>query len=482
MNKRMIAATLAALTLACVLASCGDTAETPIETNAVQTTAETAANEPSIDYEGYEFRILNNLSNVAYVNMGELGQTGETLDDTIYERNMAVADALNITFKIENREYRDTFDTISRVVPAGDDVYDIYTLDLSFMTSHATNGYLMNVLDIESIDLENPWWNKNAIDSVTIGDYVFSLFGDLHVAYYEAFYPAVFNKQILQELDLDDPYQLVLDGTWTLDAMLNMMMAAKSNLDGDDKWTTADRYPFTMYEENGSICLLSTSNVFLFEKNEDNIPVWSGLSERFLDTYDKLVKSAFSVKHNNALNSSGVVSTSTLEKHRAMMHEGKALFMFEPLGAVKNLRDVDFEIGIVPLPKYDEAQEEYRTYIFASANALAIPVTNPDPERTGTILECMAELSRNTVRKVFFDETLDYKYAQDEQAQKMLDIMFSNGAFELGYVYGWGGLVYKAMQCLNAGKAEIVSPIEKLVATAEADLAATVEAFEALGN
>ena len=490
MKRRITAAALAALTLTGILASCGDTSETVSQTQAVQTSGlSTEAAEPTIydvltpnDYGGYEFRILNNLSNVAYVNMGEAGQTGESLDDVIYERNLAVADALNVSFKIENREVSDTRDTISRIIPAGEDVYDMYTLDLNNMTGHATNGYLCNILDIETIDLDNPWWNKNAIDSVTIGDFVFSLFGDLHVAYYEAFYPAVFNKDMMRELELEDPYQLVREGKWTLDVMLNMMMAAKSDVDGDGKWTVADRYPFTMYEQNGSICLLSTSNVSLFEMNDDNLPVWEGLDERFVSAYEKLVTTAFSEKHNNARNAKGEVPGSTMEQHRAMMHAGKALFMFEPLGVVKNLRDVDYEIGIVPLPKFDEAQEEYRTYIFVAANALAIPVTNPDPERTGNILEYMAAYSHETVREVFFNETLDFKYAQDKDGPEMLDIMFSNGAFDLAYVYGWGGMIDGIMTRLNAGKADLVSQVEKRLAKTEADMAATVEAFEALGG
>jgi len=490
MKNNKLAAILAAATMISVLASCGDTAgnaDQTKETNTAAASADTA--EPSIydvlqdnDYGGYTFRILNNLSNVAYINMGEAGQTGESLDDVIYQRNEKTAETLNIQFQIENREYYDTTETVSRVVSAGDDVYYMYTLDLSFMAGHATNGYLLNILDIESIDLENPWWNKTAIDSVTIGDYVYSLFGDLHVGYYEAFYPAVFNKSILNELSLDDPYQLVRDGKWTLDVMLEMIAAAKSDLDGDGKWTTSDRYGFSIYEENGSICLLFTSNETIFEKDKDNLPVWNGLSDRFLTTYDKLVSTAFSVKHNNARSCAGEVAGSTLEKHRAMMHSGHSLFLFEPLGAVKNLRDVDYEIGIVPMPKFDEAQKDYRTYIFASANALAIPVTNPDPERTGVILEHMAAYSHETVRKVFFDETLDFKYVQDEEGQEMLDIMFSGGAFELAAVYNWGGIHGKILQRLNAGKNDVVSQVEKLVSKAEADMETTVDVFRNIGS
>ena len=488
MKTRIVSLTLFLSVLLTSFASCQNP-DDEINEIAADTAAEDTETVPETtiydvlqpkDYDGYTFRILNNNSNAAYINIGENGLTGETLDDAMYNRNLRVAEDLNIAFQIENRDYADTRDTIAMLIPANDDVYDMYTLDLSIMGQHALNGFLWNTNDIDAIDIRNPWWNKTAIDSVTICDYAYPLFGDLHVGFYEVFYPAVFNKSMVEDLNLPDPYQLVKEGTWTLDAMLGMMEAAKADMDGDGKWTVADRYPFTMYQDNGSICLLHTSNTSVFAINEDNIPVWEGLNERFLATYEKLAATAFSVKHNNANHASGDINVMGLEKHRAMMVDGKALFMFEPLGVVKHLRDVDFGVGIVPLPKYDEAQKEYRTYVFIAANAIAIPITNPDAERTGVILEHMAAYSHETVREVYFNKTLDFKYAQDPEAQEMLDIMFAGGTFELGYVYGWGGIVKKIMQNLNEGKTELASQVQALVTAAETDIEAMVDKFTEL--
>ncbi len=485
--KKYISGALAASVMLCCLISCGESVSgNPTEATAAGNATEAAESTGIYDvlqdnnYNGYEFRVLNNLSNVAYVNIGEKGLTGETLDDAMYNRNLRVAEKLNIKFNIENREYQDTYDTISKLVMSGDDVYDMYTLDLSWMRQHALNGYIFNTADIKSLDINNPWWDKNAIESVTVCGYYYALLGDLHVGYFDTFYPAVFNKNMVENLGLDDPYQLVRDGKWTLDMMIDMMMSVKQDLDGDGKWTENDRYPFSMYQDNASICLLSTSNVELFPRDENNLPVWKGLPERYVETYEKLADTMFSEKTNNANNCSGNVTKSDLAKHRAMMHIGETLFMFEPLGAVKDLRDVDFALGIAPLPKYDESQKDYRTYIFAAANAIAIPVTNPDPERTGVILEHMAAYSRETVRNVFFNETLDYKYAQDVEGQEMLDIMFSGGFFELGSVYGWGGVVKEMMNQLKEGKKEIASKIEAISDKAISDLETAVEAFNDL--
>ncbi|MBE6616135.1 MAG: hypothetical protein E7631_12625 [Ruminococcaceae bacterium] len=489
MKRKYTAGLLAVILLVNTLASCGG-ADTEEQTDTAADTQETTPIETTIydvlqpnDYEGYTFRILNNLSNVAYTNIGEEGLTGESLDDAMYNRNLRVAEELNIAFQIINHEYQDTKDTITNMVVSDDDVYDMYTLDLSHMVSHATNGFLWNTNEIDAIDINNPWWNKTAIDSVTLCDYAFSLFGDLHVGYFETFYPAVFNKTMIKELNLPDPYQLVRDGTWTLDVMIEMMMSVKNDADGDGKWTTADRYPFSMYQDNAPICLLHTSNINLFVRDEKGVPVWNGLPEKYLTTYEKLASTMFSDQHNNAHNAGGSLGAGLpVHKHHAMMYLGNTLFLFEPLGAVKNLRDVEFGIGIAPLPKYDEAQENYLTYIFHCANAIAIPITNPDAERTGVILEHMAAYSHETVRDVFFNTTLDFKYAQDQEGQEMLDIMFAGGTFELGYVYGWGGVVWTLNNNVKEGKMEITSALAAIESKTQAAIQETIAIFTELNG
>ncbi len=490
-QTRLTAAALAAVLLIGTVTACGDTDTEQQGTQAaeVQNTAADTA-EPSIydvlqaqDYGGYEFRILNNISNFAYTNIGEFGQTGESLDDTVYERNNAVADALNITFSISSKEWNETTSIIPNMVAAGDDLYDLYTCDLNHVMVHAMNGYVLNALDIETLSFDNPWWNRSAIDSVSIGDSVYAFFGDLHTGYFESFFPVIFNKSILKELDLDDPYQLVRENRWTVDVMTEMMMQAKSDVDGDGKWTVEDRYPFTMYEDNGSIAYLVAGTSDIIKKNADNLPEWTGLDEQIVSLYTKIAQTFFADKKNNAGYASGQIAGTNLEQYRAMMLVGKALFLVTPLGVIKNLRDVDYEIGVVPMPKFEAEQEHYRTYIYQGANALAVPTTNTDPARTGVILEHMAAYSHETVRSVYFDETLDFKYIQDEDGQEMLDIVFANGVFELSAVYGWGNLANVIMQNMNAGKTDILSKIESVSSKVENDIAETLAAFmEAASN
>jgi len=148
---RITAAILAALLTLSAFTACGESeVNTPAEetTDAAVTPSaeetvpeeETGPELPEANYDGYEIRVLNNISNFAYTNIGEEGLTGEILDDTIFNRNKVVEEALNITFNIEKKEWNETNSIIPTVVAAGDNVFDCYAFDLDLLLGHVQSG------------------------------------------------------------------------------------------------------------------------------------------------------------------------------------------------------------------------------------------------------------------------------------------------------------------------------------------------------
>lgn len=490
-HTRITAALLAALLMLGSFTACGESeVNTPAEETtdaAVTPSAEETEPEetgpvlPEANYDGYEVSILNNISNFAYTNIGEEGLTGETLDDTIYNRNKTVEEALNITFKIEKKEWNETSAIIPKVVAAGDNVYDFYTCDLNLLLGHVQSGCDLNVVNIESLELDQPWWNKTAIDSISIGDAIYAFLGDLHTGYFESHNTVAFNKDILTDLGLADPYEHVYEGTWTLDVMIDMMNTAKTDTNGDAKWTVEDQYGLSMFEGNWSIAFITGANQFLVQKDENNLPVWSGVSETFLNAYEKVAGGIFNEKSNNAINATGSLP-GDLELYRLMFIHDRVLFLVTQIGVLKNMRDVEFELGVVPSPKNDESQNDYVSLIFQGANSFGIPVTNPDPERTGMVLNYLAAHSTETVRKTYMEQTLDFKYIQDKQSQEMLDIILSTGTFEIACVYDWGGISGTIMGQLNQGKTEIASLVARLDKAINKAMEKTITTFAEVGQ
>ena len=80
------------------------------------------------------------------------------------------------------------------------------------------------------------------------------------------------------------------------------------------------------------------------------------------------------------------------------------------------------EYGVIPTPKYDEAQDRYYTNLSQYTFGMNIPVTAKDPARTGMIMDYLAYLSYNDVIPVL-QQSLCYKGLRNDDSIEMMNLM-----------------------------------------------------------
>ena len=124
---------------------------------------------------------------------------------------------------------------------------------------------------------------------------------------------------------------------------------------------------------------------------------------------------------------------------------GRGLYYIGPILTVadaEGLRAMDDEYGILPMPKYSEAQKEYRnSFQYSNATVYSIPVQNTRDELTGAVLEAMAYYSTDTLRTGYYTYVLGEKGSRDDESKQMLDLIFRTRINDLGFVYDWGGMI-----------------------------------------
>lgn len=479
--KRNISLILALIT-AGTLASCGDDTG-PVQTDSALADAPTDTPEtdiysslPTGNYGRAEFKILNNISNFAYTSMDLESETGDVLDDAVYQRTRSVEDRLGVKISVTDLGWDEALDMIKSQIMSGDDGYDICFDEVSTLALAYEPGMFTDIATISTVDLTKPWWNRMANDSIRVGDATYYLFGDIHLMLWECYMPVVANLTLAESLGIDDLYDTVESGKWTLDTMYSCMRSAALDINGDTKTDAEDRFGLSMYPWN-AMSFFTGCGVSLIEKGSDGIPVYTGVTERFSAVYEKLALGFLSDKdlrfdHNtkgfNKLEGDGVTTK---------FLNGGALFFAEPIGSVKRLRNADFALGILPLPKYNEEQENYISYILNSTAALVVPSTNVDTEMTGVVIENLSAESYRTVRPVYFDKTLDFKYATDERSINMLDTIFENGNFNLTVVFGWGKVSSKVIDLVTTGSEAYVSGITAVDKAVREDIEKTVEKY-----
>ncbi|MHB1154382.1 MAG: hypothetical protein ACYCWE_15005 [Eubacteriales bacterium] len=128
-----------------------------------------------------------------------------------------------------------------------------------------------------------------------------------------------------------------------------------------------------------------------------------------------------------------------------------------------NLRDYENDYGIIPLPKYDEAQSEYYATCDAGSNVISIPMTANDYDLIGICVEALSSYGWKEVLPVYYDICLDVKSVRDEESIEMLDMILDNRYADFASLYnGWNGWVFSLPQFISSD-GEFASTYESLV-------------------
>jgi hypothetical protein len=425
--KRYACLALSLLTAISTLASCSNTADTPGKITGsdtdpkIESTAETkpAPTLPQKNYEDADFIFLNgnraSWMTTMVVTATELN--GEVINDAIYYRNLAVEEAYKI--KISEINTSDVRNDALKSITAGDNSFDIALMTMDNALALVLENALVDYKDIPYIDISAPWWVQNSIRDMTIGGHAYygiSLFDTTH---YDGVRTIFFNKQMIEDYKLEDPYELVRSGKWTIDKLGEMALTVSKDLDGDSTWTAADQYGYSSWSSVGGQTMATGLGAILrVNKDKDDLPTFDMNTEYYIKRFEKITtlfnKDGFKNPGGTSESNGGVEA----------FKEGRILFYNETMGNAQKLRQMTLDFGILPAPKYEEKQENYYNN-GGNPFFMTVPVTAPDLERTGIIMEALAYESVDTIVPACYNIMLQGKVSRDNNSQEMLDIIFN---------------------------------------------------------
>lgn len=383
---------------------------------------------PDIDLKGTKVSILVR-EEVFYEFAAE--QTGDIIDDAIFERNQAVSERFNMVFdyvlkpgRWANKESYQGL--ISNAVMAGDSPYDIITGQSNIVIPLASQKMYIDLSDPTYIDYSKPYWKDGYHENAMINGKLYSVCGDNALTTLTMSNVLFFNTKLMDDYSIEYPYQSVKDGAWTLDKFIEMVNSVKEDLNGDSVMNQHDLRGFTGY--NNSIapftysCMATMTSV-----DSDGTRYIDFPDDKDSDVYDKIQALCISDSFYHVQNSEPEIVSE--------LNEGRTLFGGMVLEEVERLRDMDTDFGIVPFPKYDEAQEEYVTSILRRLTVSSIPITATAPETSELILEAMACIGYNEIIPTYYDVALKDKYIRDAETAEMLDIVVETQYFDFMDVY-----------------------------------------------
>lgn len=468
MKKHILCLLLAFLLTTPALVSCGGSTEdtTPVtgDTTAPETESETERLYPKYEanYDGADFNMLY-FDAVEYCGWGNTipcdiaveELNGDALSDAVYNRNFAVAEMYNVQFNAQSMANANSMEEVKRQVTAGTGDYDAVFPAWTSLYSLIVGGYLT---DLEPLfDFSMPWYDSKAKDAFTVLGKSYATISDLTYMDKMLSIVILYNKDMAIDYDLGDLYQTVLDGEWTFDLMKSMCETVATDLDGDGKMTTADRFG-VINQNDGVYQLYQSAGQQFCRLNSDGIPELSIGSEEavsvFQTVYDFMNDDRlFFNRMDHGVDTVGVCN---------LFANNQALFIMRQIQCAFELRNMEADFGIIPTPKVLEDQEDYYTSIgYTVTLCEAIPTVVNDLDMTVTVLDTLAAESYYSVNEALYDKILGGKIVRDETSRKNLDVILENRVYDPGCVYNFGNITYTMMGGFKNGSNQVASLIAK---------------------
>ena len=359
-----------------------------------------------------------------------------------------------------------------RTVNAQDDSIDIVTpfFWCGQIGNDTLSGYYVDLKSVDSIDLSNPWYDQKSVKDLEIMNRLFFVTSDLTIGDEIATSGMVFNKQLYDDYGYNtqygDIYQIVRDGEWDFETLKSMVLAFFDDIDGNGIMDDKDRYGL-LYQRDTLQSFINGFGMRNADKDNDGVPYYTLISDQNSNKLDGIFSFLYT-KNNcfHVMNYFDGTSTDFTTGMCNMFINNQAMFMWIRFADVEMLRTMDVDFGIIPVPKYDEAQDSYYNCV---NNFMGVATTIPrsccDVEKVGMFLEAICCESRKELTPAYYNVTLQGKITRDEESRDMLDLIFENRAFDIGDIYNFGGFsekVYRMSQTHNSDYASLYAKNEKL--------------------
>ena len=468
MTRKLTAVILVLVMLILPLASCGESTANPSSDGsggssgtAAQPGAEDGGEEedltpaeqrmrlsddlPAADFGGRTFTVIGSESSGGETYIVAEEMNGEGVNDAIYKRNAKVEERFDTKIAyLEGGAHRDCATMIANSITSADAAFDLIQFHVVSNSGNAMKGLYMNWYDVPRIDFSKPWWSDSTVKDLTLNGRAFLAIGDFALSSVGATYCMFYDKVEAVNYQIEDPYETVKAGRWTLDPLKALCEQVYTDSNGNNVSDEEDYFGLASDQQSNYNTYLWSCDNPIFTRDSNGEIQYVYYSEHLVDVYN----SCYDLLNYRA----GVYSK---------MDHGSGMDLFSKYhtltcnavlrGAISYLADFTHDYGIIPYPKYDEAQAAYKSMVDGSHEAMAVGKDAADLEFIGIMTEALCAESYKTVLPAYYDVCLKTRYASSPKDAEMMDVCVDARVFDLGYVYdNWNGVAFFFQELLRA--------------------------------
>lgn len=414
------------------------------------------------------------------IGYGMYTTTDEVITDAVMNRNNYVTQLTGV--EVVACAVPDVLPAVQNDLVGGTQLYD---MAMPFMPAAATlaqEGSLYALNDekfADYIDLSKPWWDQNANASLSVDGKLFFTIGDISIMQKIVSTAITFNKEMYATYfpGEDSLYDVVKDGDWTLDLMVRLSKAVTQD-NGDGVWDSNDQWGLSSsYADSNMFYLASGQSIC--SKDSDDIPVFSMNNNASVNIIQNILTN-LQLPNTWCIHAEQFDAANRWVVSLDIFGEGRCLFRTSAFSAIKKLRAYEegVEFGIIPMPKMTAEQEDYYTPCSARYSyAVVIPNNVADAEFSAYMTELLCCEGKNYIADAYYETTLKSRDARDDESEEMLDLIFSNVVYDVGYIYNFGSASNLLEKMMSINSTDVASQLETITPTVEAAIEETIENF-----
>ena len=437
-SAKLLSLILAALMLSPSFLSCSETtsgetqpaAAEPSVTEAVEEETSNYVSDdlPTVDYEGYNFNILScNFYNRDSANLMMFDEvTGDPVNDVLFDAKCYIEDRFNVAVTwTASGDTAANATAFRNSVNGADKSFDISIGHDGETVNLTREGLALNLNTLNSFNTSKPWWPVNTMKGITIGDKMYC--ASTYLTYLGLHWTRILtvNKEIMENLNIEIPYDMVREGKWTLDELYNITTGTSWDVNGNGKIDANDDVAFVSGGQTW-YCMQVGAGIPIYEKDEYNFPYLNidlEKIDKFINIMDKL------------LNSDDYVASGDFGIEP--FQNGKAMIAYTQVGdAYDYYRLTDVKYGFLPTPKLDEQQENYVNCCTDMLWAMPKTLVGDEAERSATIIEAFQCYNYNHMLPAYFEGALKARIADSPDDSEMMQLIADTRAISFSQNYG----------------------------------------------
>jgi hypothetical protein len=383
---------------------------------------------------------------------------GDLIGDDIFDRTAWIEEEYGITVACDYVEYMQLPTMLAQIIKTGSTEYQL--VDTMGHSAQKLMGqeFFMNMAELPYVDFDHPWWVDNALEELSLGNYVEFAVSDMLLIDKSATMVLFYNIDMAKDLELDSIYDDVRNYAWTIERMAEYAsLALQPN--GDDVMDKNDIYGLITNDDPVHMLYLAAGRKFM-SRDEDGLVYYSYGTD---DTYTVMIDNL------NTIMYADFTWNNHLMQDAPTFVDGSSLFTFDKLKRCMLIRDMVDDYGILPLPMYDEEQQEYYGPVSSYHDSMfAVINTNINNQETiGAALELLSYFSYYEIYSDFYEVVIQNRGTRDAESKEMLSIIFENRAYDIGLLYDPLSLMDKVLRITATGEAGVASQWDGLASQRE---------------